>query len=297
MRRASVGAVLGILFLAGCGDEIKVFSSRTSPSRSSIAENVLIDHGGPADGGTSRFTLRDNRTGHVFNSELNEPKPELFMRWVDETHLEVWSEAACDPSLPEIMGKTHILCRRYVFPSDFSDLYRRSNVPMETIDVPADKVSASFDQKSRGGLKSCVLLIETLEDPAYDAAKVEITVDVNTSCQSKGRSCVGIVTRFGLAERRSKIPQTMLTSATVANIPSYNRLPEGNDGTGIRGQFLENSAVSLIEKLKAPSIEIEYSHNFFERILRYNLPLTAHAEALGKFHSCVGNADLLWTQH
>jgi hypothetical protein len=65
----------------------------------------------------------------------------------------------------------------------------------------------------------------------------------------------------------------------------------------IRGQFVEQNAVALMEQLKKPSIQIEYSRDFFGQVLNYEVPLTGHAEALGQFNACVGDADLLWTQH
>ena len=89
----------------------------------------------------------------------------------------------------------------------------------------------------------------------------------------------------------------MLTSATIGDIPSYNRIPEGGEGTKVRGQFLEDSAVALIEQLKQPSIQIEYSRDFFDQVLEYDVPLTGHALQLGKFDACIGDADLLWSTH
>jgi hypothetical protein len=87
----------------------------------------------------------------------------------------------------------------------------------------------------------------------------------------------------------------MRWSATIADIPSYNRIPEGDEGTRTRGQFLEDSAAALIEELKMPSIQIEYSHDFFDQVLKHDVPLTGHAQKLDAFNACIGNADLLWS--
>ena len=89
----------------------------------------------------------------------------------------------------------------------------------------------------------------------------------------------------------------MLTSATIGDIPSYNRIPEGGEGTRVRGQFLEDNAVALMEQLKKPAVQIEYSRDFFDQVLRYDVPLTGHALQLGEFDACVGNADLAWVKH
>jgi hypothetical protein len=264
-----------------------------------VAENVLVDHGGPADGGTSHLIIRKAHAKNGYDEKLNQPAADLFMRWMDESHLEVWREgASCDPPMPAMMGDVHIACRSYVFPRNAADMYRRPDIPAETIAVPAGDVSARFDQRSSENGRSCVLSIETGPDASHDSAKVEITVGVTNSCRrDRDRPCAGISTRFSLGNRRGTVPQTMLTSATIADIPSYNRLPEGGEGTMIRGQFLEQSAVALIEHLRAPSIRIEYSRDFFDQVLAYDVPLTGHAKTLAEFDTCVGDADLLWARH
>jgi hypothetical protein len=291
--------ILMALLLAGCGNKETVLSSRTSPNGSMVAENVLVDHGGPADEGTSHLIIRNAQAKKGYDEELNEPAADLFLRWTDESHLEVWREgASCDPHMPEMMGDVHIVCRSYVFPDNAADTYRRPGIPAETIAVPAGNVAARFDRRSSENGWSCVLSIETGQDASHDSAKVEITVGVSNSCKrDRGRPCAGISTRFSLGNRHGTVPQTMLTSATIADIPSYNRLPEGSDGTMIRGQFLERNAVTLIERLKAPSIAIEYSRDFFDQVLRYDVPLTGHAKTLAEFDTCVGDADLLWVRH
>jgi hypothetical protein len=91
--------------------------------------------------------------------------------------------------------------------------------------------------------------------------------------------------------------QTILISATISDIPSYNRLPTGDQGTRVRGQFLKQNAAALIEQLKQPAIQIEYSRDFFQQVIKYDLPLTGAAEALQQFSACIGNADFLWLKH
>jgi hypothetical protein len=293
MRIESAIPALIALLLTDCGDKEIVFSSRTSPNGSMVAENVLVDHGGPANGGTSHLIIR-NAHAKSYDEVLDESAPDLFIRWVDERHLEVWREGAlCDPPMPEMMGDVHIACKSY------DPFTRRPGISAETIAVPAGNVSVLFEQRPIKNGTSCVLSIETAHDPSYDSAKVEITVGVSNSCKGdRDRPCGGISTRFSLSDHHSTAPQAMLTSVTVADIPAYtNRLPEGGEGTMIRGQFLEQNAVALIEHLKRPSIQIEYSRNFFDQVLKYDVPLTGQAKALGEFDACVGDADLLWVRH
>jgi hypothetical protein len=293
------------LLLAGCGDnedKDNVLSARTSPNGSSVAENILVDHGGAADGGTSHLIIR-NAHGYG-DHELNEPAPDLFMKWIDENHLELWREgASCDPPLPEMMAEVHITCRSYAFPYNSTDTYRRPDISAETIAAPANNVYLHFEQRPTEDGRLCILSIGTDQNaPSYDPATVAIVVGVSNSCKRDNRPCAGISTRFRIETRQGTVqgtaPQTMLTSATIADIPSTNRFPEGDEGTTIRGQFLAQNAVALIEQLKMPSIQIEYSRNFFERVLKYEVPLTGHAKTLGEFDACVGDADLLlWMRH
>jgi hypothetical protein len=221
------------------------------------------------------------------------------MRWIDERHLEVWREGTlCDLPLPEMMGEVHIACKSYVFPPKSADIYRRSGLSIKTTTVPASNVLVDFHSRASRDETSCVLSIATRPDPSYESANVEITVGISNSCKrDHDRPCAGITTRFSLSDAHDAGRQTMLTSATIADILSYNRIPEGGEGTAIRGQFLEDSAVALIEQLKKPSIEIEYSRDFFDQVLAYDVPLTGHAQKLAEFDACIGDADLLWRQH
>jgi hypothetical protein len=298
MRTASAAAALMALLLAGYGDELLIFSARTSPNGSTVAENVLVDHGGPA-GGTSHFIIRNAHEGNRYEEALNESAPDLFMRWIDERHLEVWREGAlCDPPMPEAMGQVHIACKSYVFPDNSADTYRRPGLSIKTTTVPASKVLVDFHPRTSQNGTSCVLSIGIGPDLSYDSANVEITVGISNSCKrNHNRPCAGITTRFSLSNAHDTGQQTMLTSATIADIPSFNRTPEGGEGTGIRGQFLEDNAVALIEQLKKPSIQIEYSRDFFDQVLKYDVPLTGHAQKLAEFDACIGDADLLWLKH
>src|ERR1700722_19036203 len=58
------------------------------------------------------------------------------------------------------------------------------------------------------------------QDPSYDSVKVEISVGVSSSCKTVIGNAL-----FRLRDRNGTVPQTMLTSATIADIPSYNRIP------------------------------------------------------------------------
>jgi hypothetical protein len=257
-----------------------------------VAENVYVDD----FEGKGYLIIRGAQAKGGHDLFLGDPAPDLFMRWIDDRDLEIWREGVLsDTPEPDMIGDVHIVRRSYVFPYNSADTYLRPGISAATIAVPASDVSAIFDQHSTKTGGFCVLSIETAPNPSYDTAKAEISVGISTTCKNKrDRPCAGIKTRFHLSNSRDGNRQTMLTSATISDIPSYNRLPEGAEGTMLRGQFLEQSAVALIEQLKQPSIEIEYSRDFFEQVLRYDVPLAASAKVIGEFKACFGNADLLW---
>ena len=133
----------------------------------------------------------------------------------------------------------------------------------------------------------CVLTLSTGRTPSFDAAGVEITATVIAKDQSAPRVLIG--TRFRLEGSRDKGPQTLLTSATIADLGSYNRLPDGGGGTRIRGQFLGKNASRLLDELSKPSVTVSFARNFFEETLRYEIPL--NGQATSAFKLCIGNGE------
>ena len=69
-----------------------LFSSRRSPDGSHLIENI-IDPGGPGgpDDSTSRISIRA-KNGTENSLEFGTTAPGVFMRWIDETHVELWQE-------------------------------------------------------------------------------------------------------------------------------------------------------------------------------------------------------------
>jgi hypothetical protein len=283
-----------VLLLAGCGAGDKtVFSSRASPNGSLVAESVMIGDDGEA-GGQLAIRAKGGTEWHV---DLANTAPDLFMRWIDDRQLEVWSERQkLDLGNNNKIGDVRIVSKSFEFPKDVANAYRRIGLNARNVLVPAEKVVATFVDLTKGTARICVLTISTTPDPTYDTANVEITAIVNPTC-NRSRPCAGISTRFSLEDDRRLNPQATLTSATVSDIPSNNRLPTGTGGTSIRGQFLEQSAETLVNDLKGSSITLDFSRNFFDQVIRYELPLSVAAAPIGQFGLCVGDADMLWMRH
>jgi hypothetical protein len=290
---------LMLLLLTGCGSAAKwVFSSRTSPDGSKVAENIRLDG---ADGGTGHLIIRDAQSNDVHDLLLGDPAPDLFIRWLDSNNLEIWREGGLsEKEMPDLIGNVHVARKFYAFPSSSTDTYKRPGLAIQRVNVPADNVRGTFGQHPDNvhfgnSARFCVLSIEIKPDASYDAAKVEITVGMNID--RKPRPSAGVDTEFTLDAQLQPGRQTILTSATISDIPSYNRLPTGDQGTTVRGQFLEQNAAALIEQLKQPAIQIEYSRDFFQQVVKYDAPLTGASEAVEQFNACIGNADFLWLQH
>ncbi len=104
-----------------------------------------------------------------------------------------------------------------------------------------------------------MLALKTRVDPSFDPADMEITAGVTSTC--KPRPCAGIDTGFTLADGRAGGRQSVLTLATISDIPSYNRLTTGDGGTSVRGQFLEQNAASPVEDIAQPSVVLDFSHD------------------------------------
>ena len=189
-----------------------------------------------------------------------------------------------------------IVPKSYEFPQDVANAYSRLGLNTRSVAVPSGKVVVTFANQTKVAARLCVLTIGTAPDPAYDTANVEITAFVNPVC-NRARPCAAISTRFTLEDDHRTTPQVTLTSATVSDIPSYNRLPTGADGTSIRGQFLETAAATLVDDLMGDFVTLDFSRNFFDEVIRYTLSLSAAVEPIGQFQFCLGNADMLWIRH
>jgi hypothetical protein len=245
-------------------------------------------------GGQLVIRARDGTERHF---DFADTAPGLFLRWIDDQQLEVWSERQkLDFGNSPRLGDVRIVAKSYEFPQDGARAYSRLGLNTRSIAVPAGNVVATFAKHTKGAARLCVLTIGTAPDPAYDTANVEITAFVNPVC-NRARPCAGISTRFTLEDDRRTTPQVTLTSATISDIPSYNRLPTGADGTSIRGHFLEQSAVTLVDDLKGGFITLEFSRNFFNQVIRYDLPLSVALAPIGQFQVCLGDADMLWIRH
>ena len=281
-----------ILCVSGCSiyNEITVFSSRSSPNGSNTAENVMVGEGERAFGQMIIHSKNDWTSQKLF---LGAPEADLFLRWVDNEHLQLWRSSdggifnRYPSEFPQKLGNVQIDERVYSTAQENTSFNLKHW--SKEIEVPSENLIAKFVERNEQNERHCILSLEIPETPTYDLASFELEVSVSKN--NSGKKYAELSSRFKLANPSDENWKYMLTSATVSNIPSYNGLSEGADGTQIRGQFLGSNALTLIEKLKSNSIQLEYSRNFFEQTLKYNIPTHEIKEKIDKLLSCFGGVE------
>ena len=55
--------------------------------------------------------------------------------------------------------------------------------------------------------------------------------------------------------------------------------------------------MTLVDNLKGNSITLDFSRDFFDQVIKYDLPLSVIAAPIGEFEACLGDADILWLRH
>ncbi|MFG1202252.1 hypothetical protein V5F29_07635 [Xanthobacter aminoxidans] len=287
-------STLLFLLLAGCGvADVSVLSRRTSPDGTLVAENLLT-----GDEGNGRLLIR-KKDGSEHHFDFTHGLADLFLRWSDDRTLEVWTEEP-QPEfidsfklgdvwiIPKVYGRYSHKWRQ----SKSSEIYSTKNMIM----AHNDKILSAFDSSTSGTSRLCILRMGATERPDHATAEVELTAHVNSGCNRR-RPCGAIDSRFTLDDRHNTDHQTILTSATISAIPSYNSIPTGDRGITLRGEFLEQNAADLLDKLNGDFITIDFVQDFSDREIIYNIPLLSLKSSIDKFRTCVGDADMLWLRH
>jgi hypothetical protein len=288
--KAAILIIVG-LTIAGCSlmAETIVFSSRSSPNGKIVAENVAIDDG---QDGIGQLRVRSTSTTQSQQLPLRLPDPEMFLRWTDDEHLEIWRSSVSGDHLVLSGPFANLQIVEKTYNADQSDSFSKLALTKQTVVVPTNGLRAEFRQIEDRNGKHCRLSIDVPSAPSHEHASVEIEFRVwRLNAREKHAD---ISTNFKLENPAKDTFKFMLTSATISDIPSYNRLPEGTEGTMIRGQFLEHSAVALMDKLKSSSIQLEYSRNFFGQIVVYDIQTFEIKQQTDQLLTCIGDAKLTY---
>lgn len=229
-------ALMAFFFLlAGCDQSnVTVLSMRTSPDGTLVAENVLTGNDGD---GQLRIRAKNGSEQYV---DFAESHADAFLKWIDNQHLEVWTEGKQAALGDDIkLGTVWIIPKHYEYsqvklPDIILGLTGKANENTNIIMTPADNVVSTFIKSTNWTTRLCILKIGANFPSAYAAAQVEITASVNPAC-SRRRPCAAIDTRFALDHDSQLNHQKILTSSTISGIPSYNSTSIGDGGKYIRG--------------------------------------------------------------
>jgi hypothetical protein len=285
------------VFVAGCSlfNEVSVFSSRSSPNGMTTAENVMV---GDGEGAFGQIVLHSKNSWTNQKLNLGLPEPDLFLRWVDSEHLQLWRSSAGGSfnrypgEFPKKLGNVQI--EELSYSVDQRQSFSSLDMSKRIVAVPWNKLQAAFRQNEDRNGKHCRLLLEVPSTTTYEFASVDIEFRVWKLNAKENHA--DVETHFRLDNPSEDGFKVTLTSATISRIPSYNRLPEGSEGNKIRGQFLENFAVELVGKLKSNSIQLDFSSNFFEQVLEYDVPTIEIKNEINDLLICLGNAKFIYTE-
>jgi hypothetical protein len=163
------------------------------------------------------------------------------------------------------------------------------------IRLAPEAISAVFSREDADGRQTCRLSLQAKDGSLYDEIGADIEANVN-AC-SLPMACPGIDTRFRIGHRVDGTFGKLLTSATISDIPSYNRLPDGFGYTTIRGQFGAANADKLVDELQKESFNLQYSINFDEATFSHEIPTQKIKRPVADFLSCTVGADFRWSRH
>ena len=178
-------------------DDLMLFSTRSSPTGKWVAEN----RGNFCNGyGENYIAIRKSGSELSPSDKLMKlwgPDLSLFFVWTDDDHLAV-KEGPFRPIMgqPVINGPAefkgiHVAYSRYGFEPSGQDHYKAGNVARIT--VPADRVTAAFDEERYGQGKMCELSLSMEDGTTYDA--VGLDIDINTTpCHNM--ICGGVSSQF-----------------------------------------------------------------------------------------------------
>jgi hypothetical protein len=170
--KAAILIIVGLTF-AGCGlmAETIVFSSRTSPNGKIVAENITIDDG---QLGIGQLRVRSSSTTESQQLPLRLPEPEMFIRWIDDEHLEVWRSRVSGDHLvlSEPFANLQIVEKSYN--ADLNDSFSKLGITKQTVAVPQYDLRAEFQKNEDRNGKHCRLLIDVPTSPSHEHASVEM---------------------------------------------------------------------------------------------------------------------------
>ena len=280
---------------ADSSDKPFLYSSAVSPDGVWIAENFGTD--GCCNGGFVLIRKTSEPSSPSDAAIISaSPEPGLFMIWRDQKNLSL----VRDSNGSKFEGPTKyrgiaIVYSAYENRINDRQTFDVANISKESMTISERGVSADIAEEQTSIGRNCVLSVSARDGTVYDRIGVRIQASINRC--DRAADCAGISSKFWIGERVDRRPGVALTSATISNIPSYNRLPADDRMSAVRGSFGGNSAVDLMAALNSDAMDLQYSLNFFDRIVSYAVATKEISNSIGSFKSCVGDADFNWLIH
>jgi hypothetical protein len=267
-----------------------LFSSSFSPNGSLVAENFL----GPGDFGGGRVVVRRTSESSGYSSanriELQGPEAEVFFKWSDDEHLTILTPS----DARRIIGAKELdgVSLTYATYPTKADAAAKTEAGNAALQMPeSSNVSATFGEMASltnylGTLKTCKLELTVKDGKLLDEVGVTIAATLS-SCGASGLTCGQISSNFRVGRRVDGQRGRLLTSATISDIPSYNR---GEGHRRIRGQFLGSNAEALVKALEGEFVELDFFFDFFANTARYQIFTLSISPSVLDFKNCVRGA-------
>jgi hypothetical protein len=269
-----------------------LFSSATSPDGVWIAENFGTE--GCCGGG---FVLvhKISEASAPSDAAIFSPSPasDLFLIWRDDSTLSLVQDSNSEPLKgPSTYRGIAILYLKYQNKVNYDHFFGPANVSQKVVQLKNGNISADTSVDTTKSGRLCRLSLTAIDGTIYDKVGLHIVTSVN-HC-NRSIDCAGISSEFWIGKRIDGQQGIALTSATVSDIPSYNRLPTGDHNSAVRGSFGEGSAVDLVTALSSEMLDVQYSLNFFDAIISYRLETSQIASSIDSFKTCISGGDFNW---
>jgi hypothetical protein len=269
-----------------------ILSSAVSPDGVWIAENF-----GTNDCCSGGFVLIHKKSEPSSPSDRAissaSTAPGLFMIWLDDKRLSLVQDSNDVPvNGPTMYKGITLVYSTYHNRASDSHTFDTANASKRSVSIKEpDATSEAATEVTKTG-RRCTFSLSASDGTVYDKIGMRIEASVNRC--NRTRDCAGISSQFWIGKRVDGQHGVALTSATVSNIPSYNRLPEGDRTSTVRGSFGESGAVDLVAALSSEAIDIQYSLNFFDAIILYRIETKQIASSVKSFKACIGDGDFNW---
>jgi hypothetical protein len=173
-----------------------------------------------------------------------------------------------------------------------NDNHTFDTAKISKLSLDVKDAGAETDQETTKTGRRCGFSITASDGAIYDKIGMRIEASINRC--NRTRDCAGMSSEFWVGNRMDGQHGVALTSATISNIPSWNRLPKGDRNNEVRGGFGESSGTELVAALGSKTIDVQYSLNFFDTILSYHIETGRIAASTEAFKACIGDGDFNW---